>query len=196
MYIIVHKNKLCHTAVSLGWKAPLCIGWGTGCERREEYLTHTRRSPGVLASHNTDFTITVPNVTLFYSVVKRPNSGLGCLIVGFVDETYTHTSHLVGLLWMSDKLVTEVDTYSTHTSQKSIPSVGFEPLNLAVECPQTYDLDQHVPNFFQVGTTFISQNVLRSPLLLSPLKANCLRFSTAVCDTQFTLILFFLSFLD
>jgi hypothetical protein len=55
-------------------------------------------------------------------------------------------------------------------------------------------LDQRFPNFFQVGTTFISQNVLRTTLLLSPLKANCLRFSTTVCDTQFTLILFFLFF--
>jgi hypothetical protein len=42
-----------------------------------------------------------------------------------------------------------------------------------------------------VGTTFISQNVLRTTLLLSPLKANCLRFSTTVCDTQFMLIYFF-----
>jgi hypothetical protein len=41
-----------------------------------------------------------------------------------------------------------------------------------------------------VGTTFISQNVLRTTLLLSSLKANCLRFSTTVCDTQFTLIFF------
>jgi hypothetical protein len=53
---------------------------------------------------------------------------------------------------------------------------------------------QRFPNFFQVQTTFISQNVLRTTLLLSALKANCLRFSTTVCDTQFTLILFFLSF--
>jgi hypothetical protein len=58
------------------------------------------------------------------------------------------------------------------------------------------DLRQRFSNFFQVGTTFISQNVLRTTLLLSPLKANCLIFSTVVCDTQFTLILFFLSFLD
>jgi hypothetical protein len=57
-------------------------------------------------------------------------------------------------------------------------------------------LAQRFPNFFQVGTTFISQNVLRTTVLLSPLKANYLRFSTTVCDTQFTLILFFLSFLD
>jgi hypothetical protein len=57
-------------------------------------------------------------------------------------------------------------------------------------------LNQHFPNFFQVGTTFISQNVLRTTLLLTSLKANCLRFSTTVCDTKFTLILFFLSFLD
>jgi hypothetical protein len=56
-------------------------------------------------------------------------------------------------------------------------------------------LEQRFSNFFQVGTTFISQNVLRTTLLLSPLKANCLRFSTIVCDTHFTLILFFLSFL-
>jgi hypothetical protein len=42
---------------------------------------------------------------------------------------------------------------------------------------------QLFPNFFQVGTTFISQNVLRTTLLLSPLKANYLRFSTTVCDT-------------
>jgi hypothetical protein len=36
-------------------------------------------------------------------------------------------------------------------------------------------LQQRFPNFFQVGTTFISQNVLRTALLLSPLKANCLK---------------------
>jgi hypothetical protein len=56
-------------------------------------------------------------------------------------------------------------------------------------------VDQRFANFFQVGTTFISQNVLRTTLLLSPLKANCLRFLTIVCDTQFTLILFFCLFL-
>jgi hypothetical protein len=54
-------------------------------------------------------------------------------------------------------------------------------------------LHQRFPNFFQVGATFISLNVLRTALLLSPLKANFLRFSTTVCDTKFTLILFFLS---
>jgi hypothetical protein len=35
---------------------------------------------------------------------------------------------------------------------------------------------------FLSGTTFISQNVLRT-LLLYSLKANCLKFSTLVCDT-------------
>jgi hypothetical protein len=57
-----------------------------------------------------------------------------------------------------------------------------------------YPVEQHFSNCFQVGTTFISQNVLWTTLILSSLKANCLRFSTIVCDTQFTLILFFLSF--
>jgi hypothetical protein len=48
--------------------------------------------------------------------------------------------------------------------------------------------NQRFSNFFKVETTFISQNVLRTTLLLSALKANCLRFSTIVCDTQFTLV--------
>jgi hypothetical protein len=56
-------------------------------------------------------------------------------------------------------------------------------------------LKQRFSNFCQVGTTFITQNVLRSTLLLSPSKTNCLRFSATVCDTPFTLILFFLSFM-
>jgi hypothetical protein len=55
-------------------------------------------------------------------------------------------------------------------------------------------VDQRFSTFFQVGTTFISQNVLRTALLLSRLEANCLRFSTTVCDTQFTLILLFMYF--
>jgi type II secretory pathway component PulF len=55
---------------------------------------------------------------------------------------------------------------------------------------QQIPLTQRFSNFFHVGTTFISQNVLRTTLLFSALKANCLKFSTVVCDTQFTLILF------
>jgi hypothetical protein len=42
---------------------------------------------------------------------------------------------------MSDKLVTAVDTYSTHMSLKSIKLLGFEPAKLAVEWPHTYALD-------------------------------------------------------
>jgi hypothetical protein len=37
-------------------------------------------------------------------------------------------------------------------------------------------LEQGLSNFFQVGSTFISQNVQRTTLLLSPLKANLLFF--------------------
>jgi hypothetical protein len=35
-----------------------------------------------------------------------------------------------------------------------------------------YSLRQRFPNFFQVGTTFISQNVLRTTLLLSPFESK------------------------
>jgi hypothetical protein len=48
--------------------------------------------------------------------------------------------------------------------------------------------------FFKWGPLLSVRMFYGPPLLLSPLKANCLRFSTTVCDTQFTLILFFLSF--
>jgi hypothetical protein len=71
---------------------------------------------------------------------------------------------------------------------------------LLVQCLLKMDVwrpkhvEQRFPNFFQVGTTIISQNVLRTALILSSLKVNCLRFSTTVFDTQFTLILFFPSF--
>jgi hypothetical protein len=74
--------------------------------------------------------------------------------------------------------------HNTSTSTTPVP----------VEAHNTVGIQQRFSNIFQVGTTFISQNVLRTTLLLSALKANCLRFSTIVCDTQFALILFFLSF--
>jgi hypothetical protein len=72
--------------------------------------------------------------------------------------------------------------FSVHQS-KSYPNTT---LQWSTQSTQSVPLGQRFPNIFQVGTTFISQNVLRTTLLLSPLKANCLRFSTTVCDTQFT----------
>jgi hypothetical protein len=76
----------------------------------------------------------------------------------------------------------------------STPPLG--PWWPVVGWPLPLHLHHRSSNFFQVGTIFISQNVPRPTLLLSPLKANCLRFSTIVCDTKFTFIWFFLSFLD
>jgi hypothetical protein len=42
---------------------------------------------------------------------------------------------------MSDKLVTEIDTYSTHKRLSSMPSIGFEPVLPAVKWPQAYALN-------------------------------------------------------
>jgi hypothetical protein len=39
-----------------------------------------------------------------------------------------------------------------------------------------YHVGQRFSNFFKVGTTFISHNVLRTLLLLSPLKASLIIF--------------------
>jgi hypothetical protein len=89
---------------------------------------------------------------------------------------------------------TRKDIYNVTQQYKGLVP-KFEPFGKCFYFSFTVDLFvcslvQRFPNFFQVGTTFI----LQTPLLLSPLKANCLRFSTTVCDTQFTLIWFFLSF--
>jgi hypothetical protein len=112
-----------------------------------------------------------------------------------------HLNVFVYLCWVCRRRVTlyhnswrwnvELETNERFFSYPKNSSPLIEP-DGSFPCP----LEQRFPNFFQVGTTFISQNVLRTTLLLSPLKANCLRFSTTVCDRQFTLILFFLSFLD
>jgi hypothetical protein len=61
-----------------------------------------------------------------------------------------------------------IGTYNPVKHAASVLKVGTYPRNYTVSHPLT----QRFPNFSQVGTTFISQNVLRTTLLLSPLKAN------------------------
>jgi hypothetical protein len=67
----------------------------------------------------------------------------------------------------------------SHSSRFYYPNiVGWDPPPPSTQearlahYSQTNLLHQRFPNFFQVGTTFISQNVQRTTLLLSPLKAN------------------------
>jgi len=49
-------------------------------------------------------------------------------------------THQAGLLWMSDQLVAEAATTTTHNKQKrraSIPSARFNPAILEIKWPQT-----------------------------------------------------------
>jgi hypothetical protein len=85
------------------------------------------------------------------------------------------------------------NVYLHKPRQYSLLLLGYKPVQ---HVTALNTIGQCFSNIFQVGTTFTSQNVLRTTPLLFPLKANCLRFSTIVCDMQFTIILFFLSFLD
>jgi hypothetical protein len=93
--------------------------------------------------------------------------------------------------------ITGMYTYRNRTGQTVYGiCLSYRSLHYGRTTAKSNAVGQRFSNFFQVGTTFISQNVIRTTLLLSALKANCLTFSTIVCDTQFTLILFFLSILD
>jgi hypothetical protein len=64
------------------------------------------------------------------SVALQPNSGLGHLAV---EDSISHTirhKRPVGLLWMSDQLIAEAATYTTHIKYKRrtfMPSTIFEP---------------------------------------------------------------------
>ena len=56
-------------------------------------------------------------------------------------HTHTHTP-LLGLLWTTDRPITETSTHSTHTGQKSMHPEGFYPAIPASERPQTHALDR------------------------------------------------------
>jgi hypothetical protein len=74
----------------------------------------------------------------FFSFVVAQKSNLGlCHPIFYTSTPHTvaHT-HLVGLLWMSNQLITEAATYTTynqHKRQTSKPSVGFKPVIPAVK---------------------------------------------------------------
>jgi hypothetical protein len=74
---------------------------------------------------------------------SRPPHCWGFWTTHLHTHTHTHTNkhtHTVGLLWMSDQLVAEAATCTTHNKQKkriSTTSSGFEPAIPAIEQPQT-----------------------------------------------------------
>jgi hypothetical protein len=56
-----------------------------------------------------------------FVAVLLPNSELDHLVVRFLNHTHTHThmhKHTIGLLSMSDQLVAEADSYTTHNKHK------------------------------------------------------------------------------
>jgi hypothetical protein len=85
-------------------------------------------------------------------VTQQPNSGLGRFLVEVLgDHAQLHT-HTVGLLWMSDQIVAEAATYTTHNKYKrqtSMPSAGFEH---AIPAIKTHALDRAAT---EIGQAFM-----------------------------------------
>ena len=70
---------------------------------------------------------------------------------------------------MSDQLVAEAATYTTHTKQRrqtAMPSAGFEPAIPAMDRLQTYVLDRTVTT---IGYVCILLGILFIPLRFTPL---------------------------
>jgi hypothetical protein len=70
--------------------------------------------------------------------------GLG-LLIGEVSRSQSDTPQSVGLLWTSDRPVTEPlpdNTDNTHKRETSMPAAGFEHAIPASERPQTHSLDR------------------------------------------------------
>jgi len=75
-------------------------------------------------------------VYVSYSMAQQNSSGLGRLIV---EVSVSHT-HSVGLLWSSDQLFAEVDTFTIHRKYKwrtFMPSATFKAAIPAVKRLQT-----------------------------------------------------------
>jgi hypothetical protein len=82
----------------------------------------------------------------FYLWRNCPNVVWSTSLLKFLDHTqlYTHT-HPLGFLWMSDHLVADVATCTTHKKHKrrtSMSSARFEPPIPTIKRPQTYTLAQ------------------------------------------------------
>ena len=74
---------------------------------------------------------------------SSPTLALDTSFFIFLDLIQLDTPHTVELLWMSDQLVAEAATYSTHNRQKrqtTMPSGGFEPAIPTMDWLQTYAL--------------------------------------------------------
>jgi hypothetical protein len=89
------------------------------------------------------------NVTksVFY-VTLRPDSGLGRLVLGFLNHTQLHThTHTHGRNpWTSDQPVAEGPTNTTHNKhirRRSMPPVGFEPAIPAMKRAADLRLSPH-----------------------------------------------------
>jgi hypothetical protein len=101
----------------------------------------------------------INKVTAIYVLCgATANSSLGCLIVEVSrPHTIRHTNP-VELLWTSDQLVAEADTYtkhSKHNRRTSTSTAGFKPTILPVEQPQTYALDLMATAIATINYQFI-----------------------------------------
>ena len=79
----------------------------------------------------------------FPSMVQSPTQA--CRLIVKISRSHTHThTHPVELLWMSDQLVAQAATYTTHNKHRrtSMPSAGYEPAIPAIKQLHTYVLER------------------------------------------------------
>ena len=87
--------------------------------------------------------------TPFFFCSAKAQHGHRPHLIGEVTKTHIHT-HLLGLLWIGDQLVSETATYMTLNTRERptpIPSWGFQPMVPAFKQLHTYSYshqDQHL----------------------------------------------------
>ena len=80
-----------------------------------------------------------------FVLARQPPVDQGPIIHEVSRSDTTDTKQLVGLLWTSDRLVTETSTWqqtTLTTDRHPCPAAGFEPTNSAGERPLTYSLER------------------------------------------------------
>jgi hypothetical protein len=132
-FIYVHSS-LCPFACP----PPHAVVW------RDKYLTPTRCNASYIVGVAFAVLPSALIITIIFIMAQQPPEAQGLLIVED-SRSHSDTPHMVGLLWTSDQLGTEIFTWQ-HTTlatdrQTSMPPVGFEPAIPPSDRPQTHALD-------------------------------------------------------
>ena len=104
-------------------------------------------------------------------MLQQPLVGEGLLMIE-AWQSHSDTSHLAGLIWISDQPDTEASTWqqhNTHCRETSTPPARFKTAILASEQPQTHALDHAATGIGNKNiTAFFSHRISPHRWLLFP----------------------------